>query len=108
MTTLVNLTPHPVRICTDGVDITLSPCGITARVTVTLEEDGCINNVPVFRQKFGQVENLPGPEADTVYIVSAVVLDAVRSTRPDVVAPLTARAARDESGNIVSVPGLVR
>lgn len=101
----VNLTPHALNIVNEEVNLTVEPSGTIARVAVTTEE--VEGRRGFYQQVFGQVEGLPEPEADTVYIVSGMVLSALGSTRPDVVAPATAMAARNEKGQIVSVPGFV-
>lgn len=103
---IVNLTPHDIVI-TDGP--TFPPSGIVARVSVQQVDDGNINGVPVKKQTFGDIVGLPAPQQDTVFVVSAMVLNAAKAQgRTDVVAPDTANAVRDDNGHIVSVPGFVR
>jgi len=102
---IVNLTPHPIVI-TNGP--TFYPSGTVARVATDHVYDGTINGVPVYRQAFGDIENLPAPSDDTIYIVSSIVLAAATDAgRTDCVAPDTARAVRDDNGHIVSVPGFI-
>ena len=61
------------------------------------------------KQTFGDIVDLPAPQDDTIYIVSALVLSAAKAAgRTDCVAPDTANAVRDDNGHIVSVPGFVR
>ena len=78
--------------------------GTVARVSnsfTEFDEDG------VCRVEYGDVEGLPAPEPDTLYIVSAMVLAA--TGRDDVVAPATGHpACVRQDGRIVSVPGFVR
>jgi len=108
---LVNLTPHPIVVRTDGGDVTIPPSGQVARVTSQQTLAGYIDldgvQIPVQRTTFGQVECLPAPAPDTVYIVSGLVLSALAGTRPDVVQPDTspAGAIRDGDGRIVAVRG---
>ena len=103
---IVNLTPHEVVI-TDGP--TFPPSGTVARVSVQQVDTGTINGVPVKKQTFGDIVDLPDPADDTVYIVSALVLSAANAAgRTDCVAPDTANAVRNDDGRIVSVPGFVR
>lgn len=103
---VINLTPHAVVI-TDGP--TFEPSGTVARVSVSQVDDGVIAGVPVKKQTFGDIIDLPAPAPDTVYIVSAIVLAAAKEAgRTDCVAPDTSNAVRDEQGHIVSVPGFVR
>jgi hypothetical protein len=74
-----------------------------------LIEGGC--QVPVSSSTFGEVENLPEPSEGTTYLVSALVLNALREKgvkRGDVFAPDTSRrAVRDNEGRIVAVTGLL-
>lgn len=106
MIKIINLTPHAVTI-TDGP--TFQPSGQVARVSVQQVDDRDINGVPVKKQTFGDIVDLPNPQADTVYIVSAIVLAAAKDMgRTDVVAPDTANAVRNDNGHITSVPGFVK
>lgn len=106
MTKIINLTPHAINI-TDGP--TFQPSGKVARVSVQQIDDGVIGGVPVKKQTFGEIVDLPDPADDTIYIVSALVLSAAKAAgRTDCVAPDTANAVRDDNGRIVSVPGFVR
>jgi hypothetical protein len=100
----VNLTPHALNIA--GREI--PPSGQVARVSATYAEIGTIEGIPIVTQKFGQVENLPDPAPDTVYIVSGLVRTALGTSRPDVAAPDTGPTAiRNGAGQIVGVTRLV-
>ncbi|MBF1519430.1 MAG: hypothetical protein HXN87_05475 [Prevotella pallens] len=104
MKTFKNYTPHPIAL-NDGR--TFASEGL-ARVSATFspfDENG------VCAQEFGQVTGLPEPTADTLYIVSALVLTAAKAAgRTDCVAPATGHpdCKRNDKGFIVSVPGFVR
>lgn len=97
----VNCTPHALTL-NDGTVIAAS--GNVARVSASFTEfdaDG------VCQQVFGDVEGIPAPAENTIYIVSALVLAA--SDREDLVAPATGHpACVRENGMIKSVPGFVR
>ena len=98
----VNLTPHAIALNDGRV---FEPSGNIARVSssyTAIVDDVC-------EQTFGDVQ-LPAPIEGTRYIVSALVLAAVKGTRDDVVAPATGHpeCVRNEAGHIVSVPGFVR
>lgn len=96
----INLTPHIVRL-NSGDEF--PPCGQVARVASAYAEE----EPGFFRVTFGQVQGLPDPAPDTVYIVSGMVSAAAR--RADVVSPATGHPAcvrRD--GQVWSVPGFVR
>jgi len=106
MTKIINCTPHAITI-TDGP--TFEPSGQVARVTTQQTDAGNIAGIPVKKQMFGDIVDLPAPQNDTVYVVSAIVLTAAKEAgRTDVVAPDTASAVRDDNGHIVSVPGFVK
>lgn len=102
--TFVNLTPHALNL-NDG---TVLPSQGVARVSTSFTDfkDGvcCVT--------YGDVEGLPAPQDGVTYVVSAMVLAAVKavSDRTDVVAPATGHpdCVRNEKGQIVSVPGFVR
>lgn len=103
MTDYVNLTPHAIHLNDGRV---FEPTGAIARVSSSFsafEDDVC-------EQVFGEVENLPAPQAGTRFIVSGLVLAALKGERDDAVAPATGHpdTQRNEKGHIVSVPGFVR
>jgi len=116
--TIINCTPHAISI-TDGP--TFEPSGAIARVTASfVEAEVTFGNleklhtvdcdgIKVFEQRFGEIIDLPDPEAGNVYIVSAIVLSALAGKRHDVVAPATGHPAcvRNDKGHIISVPGFV-
>lgn len=107
MTTIINLTPHAIHL-NDGRSF--NPSGNVARVSAQFTPNSNIDGVETFQQVFGEVENLPQPELNTFFIVSAIVLEAARrSGRTDVVAPATGHplCVRNDKGHIVSVPGFV-
>jgi hypothetical protein len=97
----INCTPHPI-VLNDGRRF--EPSGSVARVGTSFtsfENDVC-------SVVYGELENVPAPVEDTLYIVSAMVLSS--SDRKDLVAPATGHpeTIRNEKGWIVSVPGFVR
>ena len=105
--TLVNLTQHTITLVVEGETIVVQPTGIEVRVSqevVPTEVTG------LYRTTLGTVENMPEPVEGTLYIVSSMVLSALRDVRSDVYAPLTAPgwAIRNDAGQIIAVPGLVR
>lgn len=115
MTTLINLTPHPITLrAATGEDTVIPPSGTVARVSSTPGALETVAGIPVpvaGVQTFGGVEGLPAPAEGTLYIVSALVLSALRGSRPDVVGPGTGPndgAVRNERGHIVAVTRLVR
>ena len=99
---LVILTPHPIVIDDGTTVLTIVPSGTIARVTTSLTDlgDG------LFTRTWGDVVDLPDPQDNTIYIVSAMVAGRVLD-RTDVASPATDMAKRDDNGRIVSVPGLI-
>lgn len=128
MIKIINCTPHAINLNSGAV---FAPSGIVARVSVQLTKvevinptdcdcDECRNGggcghwlsheIPVFKQVFGQVIDLPASMPDTFYIVSGLVLDAVKASgRKDCLAPATGHTdtRRNDKGHIISVPGFI-
>lgn len=97
---IVNCTPHEVKL-NNGETFPIS--GNIARVSSTFEatEKG------FFKVAYGQVTGLPDEQDDTMYIVSAMVANAIN--RRDVIVPATGHpdCIRNDKGQIVSVPGFI-
>lgn len=109
----VNLTPHAINIYdNNGQNIiaTFPATGTVARVATHTKDAGEIGRIPVVSNTFGDVEGLPEPQAETVYLVSIVVASALNGTRPDVLVPDTSPAGvvRNESGQILGVKRLAQ
>lgn len=104
-----NLTPHSINILNDNneVIVTIEPSGIIARAAQTkgLVEELCVDGmtIPVYKSEFGKVENLPEPEKDTIFVVSALTAQACKG-RPDVY--ITDNPVRDEQGRIIGCRSL--
>lgn len=106
---LVNLTPHAITVISDDDEkFEITPSGTVARVATHKTQVAEIDGIPVYRQTFGEVEGLPAPEQGVCYVVSALVLSALNGARPDVLAPDTGAAVRDEAGRILGVRGFVQ
>jgi len=105
---LVNLTPHTVTLVCGNKTVDIQPSGQVARVSATAQQVGTITidgfDFPVVKTVFGDVQGLPEPAENTIYIVSTLVLSAAQG-RNDLVAPNTGAAIRDADGKIVGVPG---
>lgn len=93
---IINLTPHAINIINGDTTTKIDPSGTVAT-----------DNPMLYTQQYGDVQDLPAPQDNTIYIVSALVLARVPD-RTDVYAPLTAQAIRNDAGQIIGVPGLVR
>lgn len=101
----VNLTAHAISFydSSGNVILTVEPSGHVARCSVTREQVGDINGIPINRTQFGKVENLPEPQEGTIYIVSSLTAQAVPE-REDVF--ITDDAVRDEQGRIIGCRAL--
>lgn len=89
----VNLTQHEVvfRTATEG-DLALQPSGTVARVDTHVTPLRTVGGMLLRAKTLGQATGLPDPDGVRVFVVSGVVLEALRqagSTRTDVVAPAT-------------------
>lgn len=104
----VNLTPHSISVvdAAGAPTLTLPASGIVARCRATATETERVDDIPVFKTVYGEVEGLPEPEAGTLYVVSALVREAVKATRSDVVSP--AEFVRDSEGKILGCKGFTR
>lgn len=110
---IVNLTPHALNFVNDANEsiVTIPPSGVVARCAVhredvaniVIDDDVLGYKIPVHKTIFGAVEGLPDPEPDTVYVVSAIVANAVPD-RPDVF--IVDDTVRDEQGRIIGARAL--
>lgn len=105
MKKVVNLTPHAINVVVGSHTIGYLASGTIARVASSQVIVGDINGIPVANTIWGDVIDLPAPQVDTIYLVSAMVLGALKGSRPDVYGPNTGAAIRNDAGQIVGVPG---
>lgn len=129
----VNLTPHVIRIRhigraeletgfdgeehiaepRDAWDTVVQPEDVSARVAVRSVTAGRAGGFPVYAQERGAIEGLPEPAPGVGYLVSLIVLDALRdapAARLDVYAPATGPrdgAIRTKDGQVFAVVSLV-
>lgn len=101
----VNLTPHKLTILGDDDQVvkTIDSSGV-ARVDVQRTQVDSIDGVPIYDSTYGDVDGLPDPQDDTMYVVSGLVASA--TDRADVVSP--GDLVRDDDGNVVGARGLTR
>lgn len=99
-----NLTPHVIKL-NSGKEFPPPPPGDEARIKAyytPFDENG------VCQVMFGEPENVPEPDTDTLYVVSGMV-SAAMPDRHDVVSPATGHPdCVRENGQVVSVPGFVK
>lgn len=100
----VNLTPHQINIIQNGQNfLTVKPSGIVARCSVERRFVNNVDGVELYTSQFGEVENLPHPQPDTMYIVSMLVRQALPE-RLDLASPGT--LVRDDQGRPIGCEGL--
>ena len=102
---IVNITPHPINLQIDGEMVEIPPTGL-ARCTTTVEDVSVIDGVRIVQTHYSDVIGLPPPNADTIYVVSALVLAALGGSREDVFGPTD--YIRDESNRIVGARALTK
>ena len=106
MKSIVNLTPHTLRLVTEFNTLTvIDPSGTVARVDVVSVPNGSINNIKVYKNSYGAVTDLPDPVPNTIYVVSALVAQACKD-RPDVFYP--DKLIRDNQGRVDGAKGLAQ
>jgi hypothetical protein len=104
-----NLTPHALVFRNAAGDRDLPPSGTGARVDTHVTPLRTVLGMPLRSKSLGQVTGLPDPDGVTVFVVSGMVLEALRNSgcvRTDVVAPATGPkdgAIRNEAGHVVAV-----
>ncbi|WP_077616859.1 hypothetical protein [Caenibacillus caldisaponilyticus] len=110
---IVNLTPHSINLMpngADGTEIIIPPSGTVARCATNRVQVGTVDidgvTISINRTQFGEVEGLPDPQPDTVYIVSSLVAQAVKGQRVDVL--IVDDAVRDDQGRIIGARALAR
>ena len=100
---VVNLTPHEIIETKSG--ISFSPSGQVARVGVEYKEEEKIGGIQLYSRSFGQVIDLPEPRLNTLFIVSALVLEAAKE-RKDLLAP--GELVRDDKGRPIRCKGFIK
>ena len=100
----INLTSHEINEITTGLTIPAS--GRVARVKSSTIKVAVHGKVPIYSSTFGDIEGLPEPQANVIYIVSALALHAVPADRLDVVAPGTLQ--RNPEGRPIGCCGFRR
>ena len=106
---IINCTPHDVNIITESGNITFPRSGIIPRLTEQQVKINSVNSngieIDIMQKSFSEVEGLPEPKENTIYIVSALVAGAVKN-RDDLVVPND--TVRDEAGRIIGCKSLAK
>lgn len=126
MSTLINLTPHDLTIYfgdprdpatvvavwkSAGVARVEEVTGESAGVSVDMQEPyGGTCVVESVTKSYGSIEGLPDSSVGIIFVVSLVVLQALRGSRQDVYAPDSGpeSAVRDAQGKILGVRRLMQ
>ena len=106
---IINLTAHTINVVNGESNIAYPSEGL-ARVKAEEKTIGTVNGISVVKTVYTTVEGLPDQQENTVYLVSTLVLQALKANgieRPDCLAPNTgvSGAIRDDQGRIVGVRG---
>jgi hypothetical protein len=106
---VVNCTPHDINLVTEKGNITFPRSGIIPRLTEQQNKINSINSngieIDIMEKSFNEVEGLPEPKENTIYIVSALVAGACKN-RDDLVVPND--TIRDDQGRIVGCKNLAK
>lgn len=106
---IINCTPHKIVVISNEVTTEYATSETVARVSTTQKVVGNINGIDLVETVHGQVEGLPEMEEGKMYIVSGMVLSALKGSRADVIAPDTGSTAiRNEKGQIIAVTRFTR
>lgn len=102
---IINLTPHDVNLLLEDDVIVFKSEGI-ARVQQKEIIDECFDRVPIYKNKYGEVEGLPEEKDGVYYIVSFVVASALKDKRNDLL--IVTKTERNEKGQIIGCYGFAR
>ena len=103
---IMNLTPHDLNVVDAHGDVkVIVKGGQVARVATTRSEAADVAGFPTSVTTFGEIEGLPAPQPDTIYIVSGMVA-ARCGDRDDVLAP--GELVRDATGAVIGCRGFSR
>jgi hypothetical protein len=102
----INTTPHTITEVTTGISF-FKDEACQVRVNETFVPLGTLGqeSVPIFQRDFGQVENLPAPSPDIIYIVSFLVKQALPDRR-DLISP--GELVRDAQGCPIGCKGFIQ
>lgn len=105
---IINLTLHAIMFVGES-SLVVEPSGRVARVACKTVQVGSVScggiDIPLTTTEYGEVEGLPEPSEDTIYIVSLLVAQRCRERR-DVFIPN--ESVRDDKGRIIGCRSLGR
>jgi hypothetical protein len=105
MTTIINCTPHTIKLADAAGEITATfePSGNLPRVSTTQEVVGIVSGAEIKRTIMGEVTGLPNPVEGVWLLCSTLVAQAAK--RSDVIAPDTGPTALRKDGQVIAVKG---
>jgi len=103
MINFVNLTPHTLNIHSNGNVTDIAPSGEIARVSTSYNHTNTVAGINVYSCVYGDINDLPEPQDNKIFVVSGVVKSAVPN-REDVMSP--GELIRDENGKPIGSNGL--
>lgn len=98
-TQIINYTPHTIKIIGVGEIPSSGAVRCSQAKTKIREIEVQGQMVPVFKTEYGEAEGLPEPQSNTLYVVSAIVAQALKGTRSDLI--ISDKVRRDRDGNIL-------
>jgi len=102
---IVNLTPHELNFVLGDAEIKIPPSGQVARMTEKTEIIGDVDGIPIIRKTFGEVEDLPERQENTILVVSLLTAQAIKGRgRPDVF--VIGESLRNEKGQVIGAKSL--
>lgn len=105
---VLNFTPHTINVV-GTVSYEILSDGLARCETKRVMVDSLVfgeTTVPINRTAFGVVTGLPEPEEGTFIVVSALVAQALKGQRTDLIIPDD--AVRDEVGRIIGCRAFAR
>jgi hypothetical protein len=108
MKRIINCTPHVINLVDQEGNLiyTVQPSGWVARCSVDKMQVGDISGIPVYRNVYGEVQNLPCGQDGYIFVVSQLVAQTLKDHRDDLVVPDD--LVRDQHGNIIGCKGLAK
>lgn len=103
---IINLTVHDIVIIKGEKAEIIPPSGRVARCKTEEILIGKVNGVEIYKIKYGDVTGLPPADKNTVYVTSALVAQAVKDIRNDVLIPKD--FVRNDKGVIVGCKSLAQ
>jgi len=108
---IINLTPHALNIYDSAGDLveTVKPSGVVARASMTRYLEKKVGAIELYCTYFGEPSVIGAPEPGSIYVVSGLYLQCVRTQgKSDAGLYTPGEAVRDEAGRVIGCVGLTR